>query len=211
MLVIVKLSISAFFDCVKCILNKTHPTTTSNSATSPLLFCSTKALQNGLIWPSNTKDHGAAPPQAKELGAGQVLPGGDWTRVLPTQKLIHTNLATPESFTMLCPPVQKLVHIIRNTKTPNHEHHPLYTATGGSNQNIKIYPSLKIRFQVGSVLYKNANFSKKITPSNPYFSTLAAPHLGPKSKFCSNHSVCLVKSFQKWYDTSRYHQKPQRR
>ena len=57
--------------------------------------------------PGNNKDHGEAPPQSKGLGAGQVLPGGDWAGVLPTQKLLDTNLATPESFTPIGPPIQK--------------------------------------------------------------------------------------------------------
>ena len=35
-----------------------------------------------------------------------------------------------------------------------------------------------------------------------HLSRPAAQHLGPKSKFCYTHSVCLVKSYSKWYDTS---------
>ena len=60
-----------------------------------------------MTWPGSTKDHRAAPPQAKQ-GAGQVLPGGDWAGVLPTQKLLGTNLATPESFIPIDPTVSKL-------------------------------------------------------------------------------------------------------
>ena len=72
--------------------------------------------------PSSTKDHRAAPPQAKGLGAGQVVSGKDWTEMLPTQKLLDTNLAIPESFILIGPPIQKLVHIMWNTKAPNDKH-----------------------------------------------------------------------------------------
>ena len=117
-----------------------------------MLFGSIRAFQNRLTWPGSTKDHRAAPPQAKGLGASQVLPGGDWARVLPTQKLLDTNLATPESLTPIGPPVQKLLHIILSKNTWSQTHHPLYTATGGSNQKTKMHSSLKIQFQVGPVL-----------------------------------------------------------
>ena len=83
-----------------------------------MLSGSTRAFQNGMTQPSSTKDHRAAPPQAKGLGASQVMPGKDWTEMLPTQKLLDTNLAIPESFILIGPPIQKLVHIIQSTKTP---------------------------------------------------------------------------------------------
>ena len=108
-----------------------------------MLFGLTRAFQNGMTLPGSTKDHRTAPPQTKGLGDGQVLPGGDWNGVLPTQKILDTNLATPESFTLIGPPIQKLVHIIQSTKTPNHKHtqsqthHPLYMAICGSNQKQK--------------------------------------------------------------------------
>ena len=46
--------------------------------------------------------------QAKGLDAGQGLPRKDWAGVLPTQKLLGTNLATPESFIPIDPTVEKL-------------------------------------------------------------------------------------------------------
>ena len=87
-----------------------------------MLFGSTRAFQNGMTWSGSTKNHGAAPPQAKGLGASQVLPDGDWAGELPTQKLLNANLATPESFTLIGPTIQKLVHIMWNTKAPNDKH-----------------------------------------------------------------------------------------
>ena len=88
-----------------------------------MLFGSTRAFQNGMTQPGSTKDHRAAPPQSKGLGSGQVLPGGDWAGILSTQKLLDTNLATPESFTLIDPPVHKLVHINQNTKTLQDKHY----------------------------------------------------------------------------------------
>ena len=87
-----------------------------------MLFGSTRAFQNGMTWSGSTKNHWAAPPQAKGLGASQVLPDGDWAGEQPTQKLLNANLATPESFTLIGPPIQKLVHIMWNTKAPNDKH-----------------------------------------------------------------------------------------
>ena len=133
-----------------------------------MLFESIRAFQNGMTWPGSTKDHGAAPPQAKGLGAGQVLSGGDWARVLPTQKLLDTNLATPASFTPIGPPVQKLVHIIRNTKNlMTNTTTPLYSNHDPLMQQpvtqIKKLASLKIQYQVGSAFKQS---SPKNTPSH---------------------------------------------
>ena len=47
------------------------------------------------------------------------------------------------------------------------------------------------------------NRPKKFNPFNPSLSTPATQHLGSKSKFRSTHTVCLIKSFPKWYDTSQ--------
>ena len=62
----------------------------------PWLFGLSTAFQNGITRPGSTKNHGPARLQQKGQGAGQGLPGGDWTGVLPTQKLLQTNLASPE-------------------------------------------------------------------------------------------------------------------
>ena len=53
----------------------------------------------------STSDHGTAPLQGKGQGAGQGLPGWDWEGILPTQKLLQTNLASPENFVQICSPV----------------------------------------------------------------------------------------------------------
>ena len=122
-----------------------------------MLFGSTRAFQNGMTWSGSTKNHGAAPPQAKGLGASQVLPDGDWAGEQPTQKLLNANLATPESFTLIGPPIQK--HLMTNTPLPLCSKWWLKSKT-------EKHRSLKIQFQVGSVLYKIGKIFKKITPSN---------------------------------------------
>ena len=49
--------------------------------------------------------------------AGQGQPCRDWAGVLLTQKLLDTNLATPESFIPIDPTVQKLIDIFQNTES----------------------------------------------------------------------------------------------
>ena len=78
-------------------MKNAYPKTTSHSATFP-----TPPLTQPLPSPTTPSHH-----------------VGDCAGMLPT---LDTNLATPESFTPFCPPVQKLVHIIQNTKKPNHKH-----------------------------------------------------------------------------------------
>ena len=62
-----------------------------------------------MTWPSSIKDCKVITFQAKGLDAGQGLPCRDWARVLPTQQLPGTNLATPESFIPIDPTVEKLI------------------------------------------------------------------------------------------------------
>ena len=68
-----------------------------------------------MTWTGSTKDQGAAQLQGKGLQPGQVLPGEDWVVVLPTQKLLVTNQATPENFIHIGPSDQKLTNIFQNT------------------------------------------------------------------------------------------------
>ena len=94
----------------------------TTKSTIPWLFGLSNAVQNGMIWLGSTKDHTAAWLQGKGLGEGQGLSGGDLARVLPTQKLLQSNLGTPENFVQFCPSFQKLIMIFsyRHTyaKTP---------------------------------------------------------------------------------------------
>ena len=41
----------------------------------------------------------------KDKVQARCLPRGDWAEVLPTQKLLQTNLASPENFVQICSPV----------------------------------------------------------------------------------------------------------
>ena len=77
---------------------KIGPQAQNQNSTLPWLFGLSTGFQNGMTWPGSTNDHGAAPLQGKELGAGQGLPGEDWAGTLPTQKLFEANLASPEFF-----------------------------------------------------------------------------------------------------------------
>ena len=139
-----------------------------------MLFGLTRAFQNGMTLPGSTKDHRTAPPQTKGLGDGQVLPGGDWNGVLPTQKILDTNLATPESFTLIGPPIQKLVHIIQSTKTPNHKH-----TTPFIWQSVA---QIKNKSTQGRVCFiQNCKILKKLPPSIPPFNTLNSAS-GPQIK-----------------------------
>ena len=66
----------------------------------PQLFGLTTAFPNGMTQPGSTNDHLPAPLQGKGQGAGQGLLGGGTGQegVLPTQKLLQTNLAMPSKF-----------------------------------------------------------------------------------------------------------------
>ena len=72
----------------------------------------------------STNNHGPALLQGKGQGAGQGLPGGDWMGVLPTQKLLQTNLASPENFVQICSLILKIFMISNVTDTQMHK---LYT------------------------------------------------------------------------------------
>ena len=119
-------------------------------------------------WYGSTKDHRAAPHQAKGLGASQVLPGGNSAVVIPTQKLLDTNLATPESFTPIGRPIQKLVNIIQSTKTSNHKHTAPFIQTPVAQINKqKCICLLKFHFRWGLFYTKLQNSAKKIPPPPP--------------------------------------------
>ena len=92
-----------------------------------MLFGLTNAFQNGMTQPSSTNDHRTTSLQGKGLGAGQSLPGGVWAGVLPTQTLLETNFATPESFNQIGSPIQMLIHILISTAKPNDKHNDLMT------------------------------------------------------------------------------------
>ena len=122
----------------------------------------------GMKWYGSTKDHRAAPHQAKGLGASQVLPGGNSAVVIPTQKLLDTNLATPESFTPIGRPIQKLVNIIQSTKTSNHKHTAPFIQTPVAQINKqKCICLLKFHFRWGLFYTKLQNSAKKIPPPPP--------------------------------------------
>ena len=58
----------------------------------------------------------------KDKVQARCLPRGDWAGVLPTQKLLQTNLASPENFVQIRLPVQKLFMIscITDAQTDRH-------------------------------------------------------------------------------------------
>ena len=89
----------------------------NQKSTLSILFASSNPFQNGMTPYNSIKNHGAARFQAKGLGAGQSLHRRDWAGVLLTQKLLDTNLATPESFIPIDPTVQKLIDIFQNTES----------------------------------------------------------------------------------------------
>ena len=80
-----------------------------------LLFALSNPFQNGMTRPGSFKNHKVITFQAKGLGAGQGLPNRDWAGVLPTQKLLGTNLATLESFIPIDLTIQKLTNIFLNS------------------------------------------------------------------------------------------------
>ena len=129
------------------------------------------------------------------MGAEQVIPCGDWARVLPTQKLLDTNLATPASFTPIGPPVQKLVHIIRNTKnlmtnttTPLYSNHdPLMQQPVTQIKNLRL---LKFNIRSGLPLNK---VLQKIPPPFKHYTTL---HLSPNSKIHVHTRFALSNPYQ---------------
>ena len=103
---------------------KIGPQAQNQKSTLPWLFGLSTGFQNGMSWPGSTNDHGAAPLQGKELGAGQGLPGEDWAGTLPTQKLFEANLASPEFFSnpSIC---SKVIHDFlfhRHTDAQIHRH-----------------------------------------------------------------------------------------
>ena len=95
-----------------------RPRPQNQKSALPQLFGSTTAFQNAMTQPGSTNNQGPAPLQGKGQCAGQGLPGGgDWAGVLPTQKLLQTNLASPENFVQIRSPVQKLFMIFGITDT----------------------------------------------------------------------------------------------
>ena len=78
-------------------------------------FALSNPYQNGMKGP--VKNRKVITFQAKGLDAGQDLPRRDWAGVLPTQKLLGTNLATPESFIPIDHTVHKLTNTFRNTES----------------------------------------------------------------------------------------------
>ena len=63
----------------------------------------------------STKNHGGDRFQGKSLDAVKGLCHRDWAGVLPSQKLLNSNLVTPENFVQFHPSVQKLFMIFFNT------------------------------------------------------------------------------------------------
>ena len=58
----------------------------------------------------------------KDKVQARCLPRGDWAEVLPTQKLLQTNLASPENFVQIHSPVQKLFMISCRTDAQKDRH-----------------------------------------------------------------------------------------
>ena len=103
-----KLSRSAFFYCENAYGTKCTP------QLQQILSLPTPPL------PPLTPTHTLPPNrkvitfQAKGLGAGQDLPCRDWAGVLPTQTLLGTNLATPESLILIDLTIQESTNIFQN-------------------------------------------------------------------------------------------------
>jgi len=62
--------------------------------------------------------------------------GGDWAGVLPTQKLLQTNLTSQENFIQIHSPVQKLFMISRRTDGQTNRH------TNSTQNESPLYPTL---------------------------------------------------------------------
>ena len=60
----------------------------------------------------------------KDKVQARCLPRGDWAGVLPTQKLLQTNLASPENFVQICSLILKIFMISDVTDAQMHK---LYT------------------------------------------------------------------------------------
>ena len=90
--------------------------------------------------PSSIKNHGGGRFLAKGLCAGQGLLCGDWSGVLPAQKLQGPNLATPESFIPIDPTVEKLINNLI-IKESHYQPNPLGTPRGGLKSKNKKYTS----------------------------------------------------------------------
>ena len=86
--------------------------------------------------PCSTNDHGTASLQGKGQGTSQGLPRGDWAVVLPTQKLLQTNLTSQENFIQIHSPVQKLFMISRRTDGQTNRH------TNSIQNESPLYPTL---------------------------------------------------------------------
>ena len=104
----------------------------------PQLFGLTTAFPNGMTQPCSTNEHGSASLQGIVQGTSQGLPREDWAVVLPTQKILQTNLTSQENFIQIHSPVQKLFMISCITDWRTHKLHtkqitPLpYMGAGGN-------------------------------------------------------------------------------
>ena len=146
-----------------------------------MLFGLTRAFQNGMTWPNSTKDHRAAPPQAKGLGASQILwwglnqgdthPKVTWHHPSHPWKF-HSNWSTHSKAS---PHYTQHKNLIANTPPP------LY-GNRWHKSKTKMHLSLKIQFQVGSVFLQNCKIIQTNLPHSnpPHLSTPAVLHLGPQ-------------------------------
>ena len=116
------------------------PATLHQKSTCSIRFASSNPFQNVMTQPSSIKNCKVITFQAKNHGAGQGLPRRHWARVLPTQKLLGTNQANPESFIPIDPTIEKLISNLIITLTTG--------PPGRSNQKSNMH-LLKFNFRRG--------------------------------------------------------------
>ena len=88
----------------------------NQKSTCSILFALSNSFQNGMTQPDSIKNWKVITFQAKGLGAGQGLPHRDWAGIIPTQKLLGTNQATPESLIPIDPTIEKLTNNLISTE-----------------------------------------------------------------------------------------------
>ena len=89
----------------------------NQKSTPSILFALSNPFLNGMTQLGSFKNRKVITFQAKNQGAGQGLPLRYWVKELLTQKLLGTNLATPESFIQINPTVKKLFNNLISTKS----------------------------------------------------------------------------------------------
>ena len=112
---------------------------------------------------------------------------------------MHTEQNAPHNHSKLCPCPPLTPTTLEIIQAYFKQINP---PLGHKSKNKKYTHLLKFNFKWG-LFYKNCKILQKNYPLQPPFQYLQLCIWAPNKKIHAHTSVCLVKSFPKWYDTTR--------